>query len=87
MPIRLAACSVDPSPNLLPEVRYTGIGKALLSKLVGEARELGLRQLRLNSTKTAFDFYRRNGFESAGAPDSWHGIGCSPMAKALPQER
>jgi GNAT superfamily N-acetyltransferase len=68
---------------LVPEVRFRGVGRALLSQLESKARELGLGELRLNSTKTAHDFYLRNGFTSAGAPSTRHGIGCFPMVKAL----
>jgi N-acetylglutamate synthase-like GNAT family acetyltransferase len=38
---------------ILPEVRFIGVGKALLEQLVSKAKELGLRELRLHSTKTA----------------------------------
>ena len=68
---------------LVPEVRFTGVGKALLAELESKARELGLRQLSLNSTQTASAFYIRNGFEPAGTADSWHGIECYPMVKVL----
>ena len=68
---------------LIPEVLHKGVGKALLGELESKGRALGLRELRLNSTKTAFDFYSRNGFKSSGAQSMWHGIGCYPMAKVL----
>jgi GNAT superfamily N-acetyltransferase len=68
---------------LVPEVRFTGVGKALLAELESKARALGLGELRLNSTKTAHAFYMRNGFADAGAATTWHGIGCIPMVKAL----
>lgn len=68
---------------ILPEVRYTGVGKALLAGLESRARELGLPEARLNSTKTAHAFYLRNGFESSGPADSWHGVSCYPMTKKL----
>jgi len=68
---------------LVPEVRFTGIGKALLAELESRARQLELGELRLHSTKTARAFYARNGFESCGTPDLWHGIECYPMVKYL----
>ena len=68
---------------LVPEVRFTGVGKALLAELESKAFQLGLPALTLNSTKTAHAFYIRNGFESSGAPSFWHGIDCYPMVKAL----
>jgi len=68
---------------LVPEARYTGVGKALLAELVNKANSLGLDELRLNSTKTAHEFYLRNGFSDAGPSTEWHGIGCIPMVRAL----
>jgi GNAT superfamily N-acetyltransferase len=64
---------------LLPEVRFKGVGKALLDELESKGQELGLGELRLNSTKTALPFYLRNGFKSDGSPDTCLGIRCHPM--------
>lgn len=71
---------------LVPEARFTGVGKALLAELESKGRQLGLAALTLNSTKTARAFYKRNGFQSSGAPDSWHGIESYPMVKTLSSE-
>jgi N-acetylglutamate synthase-like GNAT family acetyltransferase len=68
---------------ILPEVHFTGVGKALLAELESKGRALGLRELRLFSTKTAYAFYLRNGFESSGPPDSSFGVEGFPMFKAL----
>lgn len=68
---------------LVPEVRFTGKGKALLAELESRARQLELGELRLHSTKTARAFYARNGFVSSGAPDLWHEMECYPMVKYL----
>lgn len=68
---------------LLPEARFTGVGKALLAELQSKARALGRSELRLNSTKTAHAFYLRNGFTDSGPSATWRGIGCTPMIKAL----
>lgn len=68
---------------LVPEVRFTGAGKALLAKLESKGRQLGLPALTLYSTKTARAFYIRNGFQSSGAPDSSYGIESYPMVKTL----
>ena len=68
---------------LVPEARFTGIGKALLAELESKASALGLIELRLNSTKTAHAFYLRNGFADSGPSAIWHGIGCTPMIKVL----
>ena len=68
---------------LTPEARFQGCGKKLLSALEDQARRLGLSNLRLQSTKMARDFYRRNGFEDSGPAESRHGIRSFPMTKAL----
>lgn len=68
---------------LVPEARFTGVGKALLAELESQAKALGLSKLRLKSTKTAHSFYLRNGFTDSGLSATWHGIGCTPMIKAL----
>jgi GNAT superfamily N-acetyltransferase len=68
---------------LLPEVRFTGVGRALLAALESKGRELGLREVRLESTKTARQFYLRNGFTPSGASSSCKDIECFPMIKSL----
>lgn len=68
---------------LVPEIRFLGVGKALLAELESKARDLGLEALRTYSTRTARAFYKRNGFQPAGTADSWHGTESYPMAKAL----
>ncbi|WP_254438894.1 GNAT family N-acetyltransferase [Ruegeria arenilitoris] len=35
------------------------------------------------STKTALDFYRRNGWVAAGDPADWNGIPQFPLRKSL----
>ena len=55
-----------------PEHRFRGVSKALLTRLEGEAVKLGLRELSLQSTKTARRFYRAAGFveePDAARPD------------------
>ena len=68
---------------VVPEVLFCGVGKALLAELEAGSRRLGLPALTLRSTKTAHEFYRRNGFRAAGDADSWHGIVSFPMVKEL----
>ncbi len=51
---------------VLPEYLHRGIGKAMLEQLLQQARLLGLHTLRLESTRTAREFYKRNGFIETG---------------------
>ena len=67
---------------LLPEARFLGVGKALLTELESRGRDLGLDALRLNSTKAARQFYRKHGFESAGPPRECSGVLCHPMIRS-----
>jgi GNAT superfamily N-acetyltransferase len=57
---------------LLPEYLGRGIGKAMLNDLINKARALGIRKLTLESTRTARNFYKRNGFVELGEID-WMG--------------
>jgi GNAT superfamily N-acetyltransferase len=68
---------------LIPEARYRGIGKALLSALETEASKRGLRQIELSSTKTAHDFYRRNGYSDTGHEASAFGLTAQLMKKDI----
>ena len=68
---------------IVPEVRFSGVGKALLAQLELDGWKRGLGELRLHSTKTARAFYTRNGFEYSGSPESWCGLECYPMVKTL----
>ena len=72
---------------LLPEARFRGAGKALLSALEAEAVRRGLRSLHLESTVTAKPFYLRNGFESAGEPKAASGAVAFPLRKVLDRSR
>ncbi|MBS0419069.1 MAG: GNAT family N-acetyltransferase [Proteobacteria bacterium] len=47
---------------LLPEVQFTGVGRALLNALETEARRRGLREVSLESTVSARGFYSRYGY-------------------------
>ena len=73
----LALCYV------VPEALHQGIGKALLHEAEAHAQALGVRALTLESTRTADSFYRRNGFETAGAVRSWAGLQAQPLRKTL----
>ncbi|KRD49210.1 GNAT family acetyltransferase [Acidovorax sp. Root275] len=73
----LALCYV------VPEALHQGVGRALLREAEARARELGLAALELESTRTAEAFYRRNGYEPAGAVQSWAGLQAQPMRKVF----
>jgi GNAT superfamily N-acetyltransferase len=54
---------------LLPEVQFTGVGRALLAAIETEARRQGIRELSLESTVSARSFYSKHGFRpKGGAP-------------------
>jgi N-acetylglutamate synthase-like GNAT family acetyltransferase len=57
---------------LLPEYLGRGIGKAMLVGLIDKARELGIKKITLESTRTSRKFYKRNGFIELGEID-WMG--------------
>jgi len=68
---------------VLPEVRYTGVGKALLRAMENEAAGMEIDEMRLYSTGTGLSFYRRNGFQHNGEPQSFFGIMTYPCAKRI----
>jgi GNAT superfamily N-acetyltransferase len=68
---------------LVPEARFAGLGRALLEAMEAEARRRGIRELYLDSTKTARAFYLRNGFSASGPPQIAFGIEGYPMRKRL----
>jgi putative acetyltransferase len=57
---------------LLPEYLGRGIGKAMLNDMLAFARMSGLQKVTLGSTRTAREFYKRNGFIECGETD-WMG--------------
>ena len=73
----LALCYV------VPEALHQGVGHALLREAEAHARQSGLAALGLESTRTAEAFYRRNGYEPAGAVQSWAGLQAQPMRKVF----
>jgi GNAT superfamily N-acetyltransferase len=68
---------------LVPEARFIGAGKALLSFMEIEAGRRGLDSLHLESTATARAFYLRNGFLPTGEPKEAFGVTAFPMRKKL----
>jgi N-acetylglutamate synthase-like GNAT family acetyltransferase len=68
---------------ILPEVLHGGVGKRILATLEQQAQRCGHVRVRLVSTITARDFYRRNGYIPDGVPTAPHGITGFPMLKRL----
>lgn len=68
---------------IIPEARFRGIGKAMLFALEDEALKRGLTRIELSSTKTAHDFYRRNGYSDTGKEESAFGLTAQLMAKDI----
>ncbi len=66
-----------------PEVRFQGVGKAILLAIERWAATASIATLRLESTRTALPFYRRNGFESCGPVATFAGLESQPMCKQL----
>jgi GNAT superfamily N-acetyltransferase len=71
---------------VVPSVRFTGVGKALLAAIEDHAARAGVDALCLESTRTARTFYLRNGFVSEGPPVVAFGIEGQPMRKQLRSE-
>lgn len=68
---------------LVPDVRHTGIGKAMLNEIEEQARRDGISTLHLESTQTARPFYLRNHFVQNGSPIVAFGMNSYPMLKTL----
>lgn len=66
-----------------PEALHRGIGKSLLAAAEAMARQRGVEELHLESTRTAEAFYRRNGFQPSGPVQFWAGLQALPMHKSL----
>lgn len=66
-----------------PELLHRGAGKALLAACEEAARTGGVREMLLDSTRTARDFYKRNGFVEAQPPREGWGITSYPMVKRI----
>lgn len=73
----LALCYV------VPRALYQGVGKALLQSVEKEASARGVEVMTLDSTKTAFSFYSRNGFTACGPVRKWAALEAQPMSKRL----
>jgi len=70
---------------LAPGAQRQGIGKAIYLALEEQAKAWELKNLRLESTVTARQFYEAMGFQSAGMATAGFGIShCHPYEKPLP---
>lgn len=69
--------------HVIPEMRFTGTGKALLQAMEAQARKWGLRSLQVVSTITAKSFYLRNGFVLGCTKTSAFGIEALSFSKKL----
>jgi len=56
------------------EARGQGLGRQLLETMIGHARSLGLREIRLDSQVSVIGFYERLGLQSEGGPFMEAGI-------------
>lgn len=68
---------------VVPEVRFRGAGKAMLQAIELWATASGVSKLKLESTRTALAFYRRNGFQKRGPVVRFAGMEGQPMFKQV----
>lgn len=68
---------------VLPTLRGSGVGAALLDALMDTARERGAREVMLHAQASAVAFYRRLGFVARGAPFDEVGIEHQEMVHPL----
>jgi N-acetylglutamate synthase-like GNAT family acetyltransferase len=71
---------------VLPEYLHRGIGKAMLEDLLSNARLLGFGKVMLESTRTAREFYLRNGFIQTHKVMSLGRTPCFAMGLLLPPD-
>jgi predicted GNAT family N-acyltransferase len=68
---------------VLKERRALGIGRAILERLVAEARRRGMREVVLSAQTHALEFYRRHGFVAEGDVYLEAGIPHQAMRRVL----
>lgn len=68
---------------VLPEWRGSGVGAAIVARLIGIARTLGYPEVALHSQMHAIPFYRRAGFQPVGEPFDECGAPHQAMVLAL----
>jgi predicted GNAT family N-acyltransferase len=68
---------------VLREARASGVGGAMLERLVEEARRRGFREAVLSAQTHALAFYRKHGFEAVGEVYEEAGIPHQEMRRTL----
>jgi len=68
---------------VLRESRASGVGSAILLRLIDAARRRGMREVRLSAQTHALGFYQRHGFVEAGDVFEEAGIPHQEMRRAL----
>jgi predicted GNAT family N-acyltransferase len=68
---------------VLRESRSLGVGRAILERLIAEARRRGMREVRLSAQTHALGFYARHGFVAVGEVFEEAGIPHQEMRFAL----
>jgi GNAT superfamily N-acetyltransferase len=68
---------------LLPEARFRGTGRAMLAALEQEAKRRGVSEIVLHSTRTAHEFYLRNGYSDTGVEVEAFGLQAPEMRKVM----
>jgi predicted GNAT family N-acyltransferase len=68
---------------VLREARASGVGSAILERLVEEARRRGFREAVLSAQTHALAFYRKHGFEAFGEVYEEAGIPHQEMRRTL----
>ncbi len=61
------------SLSVLPEFQKEGIGGALLTNFIDQARDMGKSNVKLLCKENLVEFYSRHGFENGGVSASSHG--------------
>ena len=71
-----------------PNARFRGVSRTLLAALEARAAERGAGACRLESTETAYRFYRANGYAEDGPPTGKFGMASGfRMTKSLASRR
>jgi YbgC/YbaW family acyl-CoA thioester hydrolase len=68
---------------VLPAMRGTGVGRAVLDALTAAARDQGYTEILLHAQASAAGFYARAGYAAGGAPFEEAGIAHVEMVRAL----
>ena len=68
---------------VLPAMRGSGVGRAVLDALMAAARQRGEREVLLHAQTSAEAFYQRSGFQARGPRFEEAGIGHVEMVRAL----